>query len=292
MASPRLVRIRARRRQKVAPRAVRWAKSPQTPRAVELTYVLALKRVSAQWRAKALSLLLPVLRRFAKKDDARTDAIEESGDYEAALGSAMDSLSSAGYSFADSPTFASAQVSTAKKTVAHSQREFKRLGIRLREAEPKLDKQIKAWRSLNTDLVKSMLDDQREILGDILTTGEGLSFEWLAKQVANRCDVTDSRAEFIARDQTLKLNSQITTSRMAAAGVLQFVWTTTGDERVRATHEELDGQTFDYDDPPVTNDDGDTNLPGEDYQCRCVPTPVLPEFDEADTDAEMPIAAE
>jgi SPP1 gp7 family putative phage head morphogenesis protein len=274
MATARLVRIRARKRKKVPSRAVRWARSPQTPRAVELTYVLALKKLAARWGTRAQELLLPIARRvIGPADDTRTDA-------DSPYGGALKSLGGYGTAYADGTEFATAQISTAKKNVAHSKGEFQRLGIKLRQAEPALDKGIRAWRSDNVALVKSMLDTQREILSDILTGYEGHSYETIAKQIEDRCGVVSSRAEFIARDQVLKLNSNITTARMAAAGIAEFVWTTTGDERVRKTHEDLDGQTFSYDDPPVTNDDGDTNLPGEDYQCRCVPTPVLPELDD------------
>jgi hypothetical protein len=47
---------------------------------------------------------------------------------------------------------------------------------------------------------------------------------------------------------------------------------------VRERHAELDGERFRWDDPPVTNEDGDENHPGEDYQCRCTAYPVLPEL--------------
>jgi len=68
--------------------------------------------------------------------------------------------------------------------------------------------------------------------------------------------------------------------RQTAAGVSRYEWSSSADERVRPRHRELDGQTFSWDDPPVTNDDGDTNHPGEDYQCRCIAVPVLDDSDE------------
>jgi SPP1 gp7 family putative phage head morphogenesis protein len=75
--------------------------------------------------------------------------------------------------------------------------------------------------------------------------------------------------------------------RQTQAGISEYEWSTSGDERVRSSHDELDGTRQSWDDPPVTNDDGDTNHPGEDYQCRCVAIPVLPDIGDL-TDSEEP----
>ena len=93
--------------------------------------------------------------------------------------------------------------------------------------------------------------------------------------MSERTDVTDSRAKLIARDQVAKLNGQLTQQRQLDIGVEGYIWRTVGDERVRDTHEEVDGQYFSWDSPPSETDD---NHPGEDYQCRCWAEPVLPEF--------------
>jgi SPP1 gp7 family putative phage head morphogenesis protein len=89
-----------------------------------------------------------------------------------------------------------------------------------------------------------------------------------------RLDVTDSRCDLIARDQVAKLNGKLTSERQQDIGVDSYVWRTVGDERVRETHAEVDGQTFQWGNPPG---DTDFNEPGEDYQCRCWAEPVLPE---------------
>jgi SPP1 gp7 family putative phage head morphogenesis protein len=92
--------------------------------------------------------------------------------------------------------------------------------------------------------------------------------------MSERLDVTDSRARLIARDQVAKLNGALTQQRQRDIGVEGYIWRTVGDERVRDTHEEVDGQFFTWDNPPSETDD---NHPGEDYQCRCWAEPVLPE---------------
>ena len=93
------------------------------------------------------------------------------------------------------------------------------------------------------------------------------------KIMSDRTDVSDSRAKLIARDQVAKLNGQLTRERQQDIGVTGYIWRTVGDERVRDTHDENDGQFFTWDNPP-----SETGAPGEDYQCRCWAEPVLPEF--------------
>ena len=80
--------------------------------------------------------------------------------------------------------------------------------------------------------------------------------------------------------------------RQQAAGVNEYTWSTSRDERVRPMHAKLEGQRFAYDDPPETTEDGETNNPGEDWQCRCIALPVIslleleePEAEEGETAA-------
>ncbi len=108
---------------------------------------------------------------------------------------------------------------------------------------------------------------------------EGTNQTDLTKEVfdimSERTDVSDSRAKLIARDQVAKLNGQLTRERQEEIGVSGYIWRTVGDERVRDSHDEVDGQFFSWDSPPSETDG---NHPGEDFQCRCWPEPVLPEF--------------
>jgi SPP1 gp7 family putative phage head morphogenesis protein len=75
----------------------------------------------------------------------------------------------------------------------------------------------------------------------------------------------------IARDQTLKLNSAITKDRHIAAGISEYTWSTSLDDRVRPEHEALEGTKHSWDAPP------EPGHPGEDFQCRCVAIPVIDE---------------
>jgi SPP1 gp7 family putative phage head morphogenesis protein len=183
-----------------------------------------------------------------------------------------------------------------KKAKTWSQAEFARIGIKLRSAEPSLGAVMDEFRRTNVERITGMLDDQLDKFENILREGEGRRVESLAKDFENQLDITENRARLIARDQVLTLNAQVNQTRAEAAGITRYIWTTAGDERVRGNpsglwpdgmHFDLDGEEFDFDDPPVTNDDGDTNNPGEDYQCRCTAFPIIPAFeDDADADAE------
>jgi SPP1 gp7 family putative phage head morphogenesis protein len=178
----------------------------------------------------------------------------------------------------------------AEKVERNSKAEFKRLGIELRKEEPKFGKLIDGWRGDNVDRAKSLLEFERDKLSEILAKGEHKTVETLRRQIETRLDVVRSKADLLARDQVLKLNANITKERQTAAGITEYVWTTSNDERVREAHAELDGETFSWDDPPVTNDAGDRNHPGEDYQCRCIAFPVLPELGEDSGDDETEAA--
>jgi SPP1 gp7 family putative phage head morphogenesis protein len=98
--------------------------------------------------------------------------------------------------------------------------------------------------------------------------------EELQARLLERGNVSVSRAELIARDQTLKTNAAITQTRQVQAGVEYYEWSTSLDERVRDEHRALEGQRFAWNNPPSVGH------PGEDFQCRCVAIPVIPEADE------------
>jgi len=84
--------------------------------------------------------------------------------------------------------------------------------------------------------------------------------------------ITRKRAQFIARDQTAKLNSELAQARAQAIGITEYIWRTSGDDRVRESHASKNGKRFRYDSPPP-----DTGHPGMDYQCRCTARPVMPD---------------
>jgi SPP1 gp7 family putative phage head morphogenesis protein len=159
----------------------------------------------------------------------------------------------------------------------------KLLGIHVGEV-PALQRAIDQARSENVALItnasRTYLSQVRQVLEDYegMPAGEAVGAKRLAALRAGaepetvtealqlRGTVSASRAQLIARDQTLKLSADLTRTRQQAAGVTKYVWNTSQDERVRPGHRELHGKVFSYDDPPDTGD-GELNNPGEDFQC-------------------------
>jgi SPP1 gp7 family putative phage head morphogenesis protein len=159
-----------------------------------------------------------------------------------------------------------------------STREMRRLlAIDLAAESAGVQVALAAARAENVALITSIAD---RLLGDVFrvvteSVINGVRVETLATQIQERYQVSDSRARLIARDQTLKANAQLTQVRHREAGITSYVWSSSRDERVREIHANLDGFVFNWAEPPITSEDGATNHPGEDYQCRCVAIPVL-----------------
>lgn len=167
------------------------------------------------------------------------------------------------------------------KQVKHSNdRNQKLLGISYTDIG--LAPKIQKFREQNLDLIQNAADDFIDDVDDVLEDPEFELAEDVAQAIKKKAGTSISRARLIARDQTLKLNAAITQHRQKNSGIEKYEWSTSLDERVRPLHARLEGKIFSWDNPPVTTDDGDTNHPGEDIQCRCVAVPVLD--DAADVD--------
>jgi SPP1 gp7 family putative phage head morphogenesis protein len=145
------------------------------------------------------------------------------------------------------------------------------IGIDITTADRRVPAMIDHFVAENAALIKSLgnrtVDDIEKVVSRAFTTGARA--EDVAGDVADRYGISDRHARLIARDQIGSLNGQINAARQQEIGVTSFVWRTAGDERVRPEHEDLNGETFDYDDPP------DEGLPGEPVCCRCYAEPVF-----------------
>lgn len=144
-------------------------------------------------------------------------------------------------------------------------------GVNILQQEPWLTTQLDLFTQQNADLIKNIIDKSLHDIKGIVTRGfaQGTSLTDMTSDLRDRIGMTKRRAKLIARDQTSKLNGQLTQLRQTQNGVSSYVWTTAGDERVRPTHAMNEGQTFKWNDPPATGH------PGSDYSCRCTAIPVL-----------------
>ncbi len=139
--------------------------------------------------------------------------------------------------------------------------------------------QLKVWTDSNVDLIKSIPADSLSEMRVIVEQGfaAGSSTTGILGEIQKTYGVGKRKAAFLARDQMAKLNANLTRSQQTDAGVSEYIWSSSGDGRVRDRHRFLDGKTFRWSDPPVVDvKTGRRAHPGEDYQCRCV---AIPKFD-------------
>ena len=108
---------------------------------------------------------------------------------------------------------------------------------------------------------------------------EGLGDKALVDVIQKEFNVTKNKAMFLARQETGLLVSTYRQATYKTVGIKKYKWSTSHDDRVRQMHKDLDGKIFSWDDPPVTNEKGDRNHPGEDWRCRCQPIPIFEQND-------------
>lgn len=143
------------------------------------------------------------------------------------------------------------------------------VGIDLYRSEPWLAPRVATFTAENVALIKSIASDHFGDLEKRLVAGlrTGQRWEDLATTIEERYGVAESRAKLVARDQVGKLFGELNRTRQKAHGVTGAIWRTMGDNRVRDSHVELEGERFTWEDPPTV--DGEQVVPGEDVNCRC-----------------------
>jgi SPP1 gp7 family putative phage head morphogenesis protein len=146
-------------------------------------------------------------------------------------------------------------------------------GIDPTQVEPWLDEFMRTSIAENVSYISTIRDEYFPKIESIIYQGvkNGSSPKEIRDQLVQRVGMSVKRAQFIARDQTGSILGQMTAERHKAMGVSKFKWSTSKDERVRGSHESLEGKTFEYAKPPAVG------LPGTDYNCRCTATPVFEE---------------
>lgn len=132
--------------------------------------------------------------------------------------------------------------------------------------------------NLNQNInIKNWNPEQIERLRDTVTkfANTGYRKPALIEMIQNEWEVSKNKAKFLARQETSLYMSKLRRERFLDAGVSKYKWSTSHDERVRKRHEHLNGKIFTFGNPPVTDDKGNRNEPGEDFNCRCVAIPLL-----------------
>ena len=73
----------------------------------------------------------------------------------------------------------------------------------------------------------------------------------------------------IARTQAAATHGYLVQRRQTSLGVNDFKWRDSDDDRVRPRHQEYDGNTYAWSEPP------DGVIPGQEPNCRCTASPVI-----------------
>lgn len=135
----------------------------------------------------------------------------------------------------------------------------------------KVAEKLEQLTTANVQLIKSIHSQYLDKIQAAVMQAQvkGTLTKDLAKQIQEIGGVTEKRAKLIARDQSAKINASLTRARHEEMGIKQYIWSTSGDERVRDSHAENDGKIFSYDDPPPTGH------PGDEINCRCVAIPYF-----------------
>jgi SPP1 gp7 family putative phage head morphogenesis protein len=129
----------------------------------------------------------------------------------------------------------------------------------------------------NVKLIQSAHIQDLDKLESVVGIGirQGWSVKELTSAINDRFEVSENYAKFVATDQVLKFHGELTEQRQKDAGVEEYFWDTSQDERVRETHADLHGEKFSWDAPPVSEADGSRYHPGQAFRCRCQAIPVI-----------------
>lgn len=141
-------------------------------------------------------------------------------------------------------------------------------------AVPNYEQVKQKWVNEGVAQIKAS-DDLKRRIEKIIIANPNDRVEALAKKIRKATQIEVRRAELIARDQVLRAYGRLQELRQQTAGIANYVWTTVKDGRVREVHQGLEGTVQSWAKPPVAHRSGITAHPGQIFQCRCTPYPIL-----------------
>ncbi len=146
----------------------------------------------------------------------------------------------------------------------------KALGIDLRAVigDEDIEGAIEAAIIRNVSLIKSLSDDMIKRVEQTVIENSiaGNSVKTLRSKLVEQFGIEDRRAGRIARDQMSKFHADLDEVRQTQAGIAEYDWSTSHDERVRPLHKSLDGKRYKWGKPTGA----EQGLPpGKPVLCRC-----------------------
>ena len=249
--------------------------APRQPDSIRLQYVQFMRRVVlARLKELTKEKLLPKLKKIAGRVASETNIIEDSSleDLSEIIDDMWDTVSKQ----FGTVKFRDLVFDIGRAAASFQAKEMNKyfapvVGVDVVGGEDWLRPEISKFTAENVALIKSVPSQYFTQLETTLAKGisDGLRPEALAKIVEERFGVAESKALLIARDQVGKFYGDLERIRQADLGVTKYTWQTANDSRVRDEHAARQGESFEWNDPPV---DGH---PGEAINCRCYAEPDL-----------------
>ena len=129
----------------------------------------------------------------------------------------------------------------------------------------------------NVGLIRSIPEKYfTEVEGLVMrSVARGRDLSYLTDELQKRYGITRRRAAFIARDQNNKATSVVQSARQQALGITQGIWKHShAGKEPRPSHVKADGKVFELSKGMYL--DGKWVMPGEEINCRCTWSPVIP----------------
>lgn len=131
----------------------------------------------------------------------------------------------------------------------------------LKRTNVQLNAVMKASLESNIAYIKTIPEQYRQKLLEIFTKGR--SKEEIIEEIKRLKQVTDNRTKLIVNDQLGKLFAQVVQEEHECRGLQTFRWRTMRDEKVRKSHQPLDGRIGTW------KSGVDGKFPGTEVNCRC-----------------------
>ena len=149
-----------------------------------------------------------------------------------------------------------------------------RFGVTVDLKSPQVAAAMNHFINRNVHLIVTIpqrfLDGMTKDLQQLIDQGKAFDQQALKNVVATKYGSAGYNLRRITRDQTNKAIGQLNGIRQTEAGITEYVWSSSEDQRVRPQHKILNDRKFRWDKPPSEGH------PGDPIQCRCVALAVIP----------------
>lgn len=251
------------------------------PRGIQNEYKAELRKLVTQWESLFREIVWPIIPSLlSEANSLKVDSLRQDQGWSEKLTAFLDTLTQRSEEISLSMPFlvqGIAEKINDWNTTKWDKLVRKGVGSFRLPREPWLEQQIASFGAGNLTLIKDMNTSLINSLGETLQReiGKGTRIETIRKEILGvgipkgRFARTRTRAELIARNEVENFNSILTKNRQKGLGVERYIWRTSRDERVRASHTVLEGRIFKWSDPPSVGH------PGSDFSCRCTAEAIL-----------------